>query len=84
MLQIIFASLALTSIVIAFVFIKLRYFIYRFMFLLSSAFFLAYSVSLVVMIDYGFISLVEISYIILAIFALFLFVRLLINYIRNR
>ena len=84
MLQIIFASLALASIFIAFVFIKLRYFIYRFMFLLSSAVFLAYSVSLVVMIDYGFISLVEISYIILAIFALFLFVRLLINYIRNR
>ena len=84
MLQIIFASFSLASLILALIFIGLRYFIYRFMFLLSSAFFLAYCITNVFLINYGFISLIEISYILLAIFALILFVHLLIGYIRNR
>lgn len=85
MLQIIFISLALAFIICALImtFIK-RISAGRTLFLASSGFFLAYTIDLVISINYSFISQAEIAYIILMVFAIIVFVFLLLNFIRKR
>lgn len=85
MLQIIFISIALALALSALIVTSLkRIAAARTLFLLSSGFFLAYTVVLFININYSFISHAEIAYIILMIFALVVFMFLLISYIRKR
>ena len=85
MLQIILLSFALLGAILGLIFISIKkYVLCRFSFLIAGTFLEAYSVSLVAIINYSMISLVEVSYILLAIFSTIFFIYLLVNYIRKR
>ena len=85
MLQIIFISIASLLATIGLVFaICKNISLARTLFLLAVGFFLAYTIVLMTTINYSFVSLVEIAYIILMVFAIVIFIYLLITFIRKR
>ena len=85
MFQIIFISCALAFLIASFVLnLCNRLSLSRGFLLGANAFFVAYTIDLVISIDYMFISLVEVAYIILLIFAIISFLFVLVNVIRKR